>query len=91
MTDLESFKEIWFADFEFYAPNGERPRPLCIVAREWRSSRLIRLWESELLAPQGPPYPIDENSLFVAYYASAALFFSISPGQSRQMALLRCV
>ena len=45
MSDaLHYYREIWLVDFEFRAPPGERPEPLCMVAREWRSGRTIRLW-----------------------------------------------
>ena len=26
------YREIWTVDFEFYAPPGERPTPLCLAA-----------------------------------------------------------
>ena len=44
MDALQDFREIWCADFEFHVPAGERPLPLCLVARELRSGRLVRLW-----------------------------------------------
>lgn len=64
------FREIWLVDFEFQAPPGERPRPLCVVAREYRTGRLIRRWlDGE---PAGEcPYPLSRDALLVAYYASA--------------------
>ncbi len=65
------FKQIWCVDFEFYAPDGERPDPLCLVARELRTGREIRLWQDELRQLSTPPYPIDEDSLIVTYYGSA--------------------
>jgi hypothetical protein len=65
------FREIWTADFEFAAKPGERPDIHCLVAREVRSGRLIRLWKNEL-GPK-PPYPVDDDTLFVAFYASADL------------------
>jgi hypothetical protein len=71
MDCLADFREVWLADFEFRQLNGERPAPLCLVAREWRSGRLLRLWQDEL--PGGPPFPIGKDVLFVAYYASAEL------------------
>ncbi len=74
MTDpLGAFAEVWLADFEFHAPSGERPEPLCLVAREYRSGRLLRLWRDELLALDAAPYPTDPRTLFVAYYNSAEL------------------
>jgi hypothetical protein len=73
MASLDCFREIWLADFEFIAPPGERPVPHCLVARELRSGRLIRLWADALAAYPEPPFPIREDCLFVAYYASAEL------------------
>src|SRR5689334_15121036 len=73
MLDRLPFREIWAADFEFQAPDGERPRPVCLVARELRSGRLVRLWRNELECMARPPYATDPGSLFVAYYASAEL------------------
>jgi DNA polymerase I len=64
------FREIWLVDFEFRAPDGERPEEVhCLVGYEIRSGRTIRLWRDQF-GPT-PPYSVDEDSLFVAYYASA--------------------
>jgi len=63
---------VWALGFEFTAPPGERPIPLCVVARELRSGRLIRRWLADD-APDEPSYNIGPDSLFVAYYASAEL------------------
>jgi DNA polymerase I len=68
---LDSFREVWAVDFEFYAPPGERPDVACLVARELKSGRMLRLWRDQL--GSAPPYSIDKDSLFVAYYASAEL------------------
>src|SRR5262249_54104292 len=70
MNILNLFREIWLVDFEFNAPDGCNPRPLCLVARELRSGRLVRVW-LDGGAPPVPPYPTGPNVLFVAYYASA--------------------
>jgi hypothetical protein len=69
----QTFDQIWLADFEFRAPPGERPQPLCLVARELHSGQEIRLWEDELRSRTAPPYPVDSASLFVAFFASAEL------------------
>src|SRR5690349_10412323 len=66
------YREVWCLDFEFRAPDGERPEPLCLVARELRSGRELRLWRDEL-EPGRPPFHLDARALFVAYYASAEL------------------
>lgn len=71
MDQLHTFREVWLVDFEFSAPKGERPRPACLVAREYYSNRLIRLFADEL--DDRPPFPIDANALFVAYFASAEI------------------
>lgn len=67
-TDLDRFTAIWVIDFEFLAGDGDNPSPLCLVAKEWRSGRILRLWREELTTP---PFPLDSKTLFVAYYASA--------------------
>jgi hypothetical protein len=70
---LDDFEEIWLADFEFYQRPGGRPGPLCLVAREWRSGRLLRLWGDEMRAYLQAPFRTDARALFVAYLASAEL------------------
>ena len=41
---FDQFREIWLVDFEFMCPPGERPLPLCLVGREFRSGELLRVW-----------------------------------------------
>ena len=65
------FREVWLVDFEFGKPFGEVCAPVCLVAKEYRSGRRIRVWQDELLELDQPPYPTGPDSLFVAYYASA--------------------
>jgi len=67
------YKEVWMADFEFFAPPGEPPEPVCLVARELFTGGLIRLWQDDLRQLPTPPYSVGPDSLFVAYYASAEL------------------
>ncbi len=67
------FREVWVADFEFSAPPGERPAPICMVAREVFSDRTIRIWGEELLTSDGPPFEAEDDVLFVAYYAPAEI------------------
>jgi DNA polymerase I len=52
---------------------GERAWPVCMVAREYRSGREIRLWRNELLALRCAPFDTGPDSLFIAFYASAEL------------------
>ncbi len=72
-SGLDAYREVWLVDFEFSAPPGERPTPVCLVAREFRSGRTLRLWQDDLRGRRMPPYPIGPDSLFVAYFASAEL------------------
>jgi DNA polymerase I len=65
------YREIVLVAFEFVAQPGERPEPVCLVAKLLRSGRTIRLWCDQF--DSSPPYPIDAGTLFVAYYASAEL------------------
>ena len=64
-------RQVWAVDFEFTSPPGERPTPICMVARELRSGRTIRLWHDQF-GPT-PPFPIGTDALFIAYTASAEL------------------
>ena len=78
---LSVFRHIVVADFEFEfgghasfedaARSGERPRPVCLVAKELRSGQVWRIWRDEFRSK--PPFPIGPDSLFIAYYASAEL------------------
>lgn len=67
----DRFREIWVCDTEFVALPGECPRPVCLVAREFRSGRVVRLWADEMASMKAAPFDTGKNSLIVAYYASA--------------------
>ena len=67
------FRQVWIVDTEFVAAPGERPDPVCLIAKELRSGRTVRLWRDELRKLSEPPYPIGSDSLIVAYFASAEL------------------
>jgi hypothetical protein len=62
---------VWLVDFEFTSHPGERQVPVCLVSREFKTGRTIKLWRDQF-GPV-PPYPTDPGVLFVAYYASAEL------------------
>ena len=70
---LRRFKEVWAIDFEFMAPAGGRPRPICLVAHELGTNRHLRLWEDELRSMRQAPFAVGPESLVVAYYASAEM------------------
>jgi len=65
------FQELWAADFEFHGAPGERPTVVCLEALELRTGRRIHLWQDELYKLSAPPFPIDENSLYIAFFSSA--------------------
>jgi DNA polymerase I len=67
------FSSIWCCDFEFRADPGERPKPVCMVAEELNTGRVIRMWRNELLALDRAPFDVGPEALFVAYYASAEM------------------
>lgn len=68
---FSDFQGIWCVDFEFSAPPGERPKPICLVGKELRSGTLVRLWEDELITSSKPPFPVGDRSLIVAFYSSS--------------------
>jgi DNA polymerase-1 len=69
--------EIWVVDFEFYpgpgkangGGEGDVSTPLCLVALEMRTGRVIRLWQDEF--GPFPPYRLDAGALFVSFMSSA--------------------
>src|SRR3954451_17940769 len=81
MLDRLPFKQIVAVDFEFEfgghdstaaaGRSGERPRPLCMVAKELRSGQTWRLGREQVESQ--PPFPIANDTVLVAYYASAEL------------------
>ena len=67
MSPLSRFRELWATDFEFIPHDDGRLEVVCMVARELRSGRLLRLWADELRgAPFGGP-----GVAMVAYFAPA--------------------
>jgi hypothetical protein len=69
------FKYYVVADFEYEVSDGGLPRPLCLVAylldENFKLIRPIKLWRGEF--GRKPPFPIDDDCLFVAYSAWAEL------------------
>jgi hypothetical protein len=57
MEPLADFRQVWLCDFEFGQPDGELPTPLCMVAREWRTGRTLRLWQDQLAGLRESPIP----------------------------------
>jgi hypothetical protein len=71
------FREIWCVDCEFYpgpglasgGKEGDRITPLCLVALELRSGRVVELWQDQF--GPFPPYRLDGDALVIAYMISA--------------------
>lgn len=71
------FNAIWVLDFEFSAPDGGLPSVVCMVARELKSGKEMRLWRDDL---GSFPFNGGPDELFVAYYASAEIGCFLSLG-----------
>jgi hypothetical protein len=69
---LGQYQNVWLVEFQFDRPSGERPLPLELVAKEYRSGQFLRLGPDELPRAE-PPYLIEPDSMLVAYDASVPL------------------
>lgn len=69
MRSWDEATAIWVVDFEFTAPPGDVPVPICVVAHEIRDGRTIRLWLDDS-APQ-PPFGTSPHDVVVPYFATA--------------------
>ena len=67
------FREVWSCDTEFQTEVGELPHVLCLVARELRTRREVRLWRDDLIRLAAAPFDVGPDALFVAFFASAEL------------------
>jgi hypothetical protein len=67
------FRHVIVADFEFeFGGNpGNRPRPVCMVAKDLYTGQVWRRFRGEF--DSAPPFPVGRDALLVAYYASAEL------------------
>lgn len=70
---IKNFKHIIAIDFEFSAPNGERPQVVCLIAKDLTTGDLWRIFQDELYTLKSPPFPSGKNTIIVAYYASAEI------------------
>lgn len=71
LAALDRFRQVWSVDFEFVSTPGGRPDPVCMVARELRTGRELRLWDAELRGEC--PIQFGPDALLVAYFAPAEL------------------
>jgi DNA polymerase family A len=92
-TDLP-FREIWCVDTEFYpgpglangGRDGDASTPLCLVAKELRTGRIIRQWQDEF--GPFPPYRLDGDALVIGYLISAEFGTHIALGWGQPAACL---
>jgi hypothetical protein len=68
---MQRFKQIWCIDFEFSEDPNLNPNPICLVAIEAFSKKKLRIWFDKNLMLTHPPFSLDEETLIVAFYASA--------------------
>ena len=80
MINLDAFREWWAVDTEFTQPPGSRPTPICLVARELRTGRTIRLTDDELHRLRQPPFNTGPDSVVIAHYAPAELSVFLALG-----------
>jgi hypothetical protein len=85
---VRHFQEVVVLDFEFQAPDGERPDPLCLVARELVSGRTYCLWRDELRRAKSPPFDVGPGTLVCAFFASAEMGCFLELGWKRPINLL---
>jgi DNA polymerase-1 len=70
---LDAFAHITLVDFEFRALSGNRPEPVCMVVKDYRSGCVRRYWRDDLLTLRGCPFPVGPTDVMVSFYASAEI------------------
>ena len=73
----DNFNHIVVFDTEYRQPAGENPTVVCMVLKDIITGRCHRLKGKELRLF---PFPIDDNTLFVAHYAVAEISSMLSLG-----------
>jgi len=74
-NSIDLFREIWLIDFEFTHGESEAATPdvHCLVAREYRTGEVLRVWREELQTMIEAPFAVGEDALTVAFFASAEI------------------
>jgi DNA polymerase family A len=88
------FREIWVVDSEYYpgagkangGRDGDAITPLCVVAREMRSGRVVRLWQDE--CGPFPPYRLDADALIISFFGTAEFGTHIALGWGKPVCAL---
>ena len=73
MCVFDYVKEVWSVDWEYFAPSGENPLPVCMCARELFSRKSIQLWRDELAHYRSAPFNIGADAVYVGFSTSADL------------------
>ena len=73
ISQLDSFEHVVCCDFEYSQPDGELPSLACMVTHDQQTGERWHLGEDELNQCESAPFPVDDRTLFVAYYASAEI------------------
>jgi hypothetical protein len=79
---------VWCCDFEFSAPDGERPAVRCLTACEYHTGRRIRLWLDGEPIPLRAPFGTGAEMLMIAYFATAELTCFLALGWPQPANLL---
>lgn len=66
-------KQFWVCDFEFTISEGNRPKPICMVAHEINTGKTESIWLQGVANPQPPFNPLDENVTYISFYSIAEL------------------
>jgi DNA polymerase I len=88
------FREIWVVDSEYYpgagkangGRDGDAITPLCVVAHEMRSGRVVRLWQDEF--GPFPPYRLDADALIINFFGTAEFGTHIALGWAKPICAL---
>jgi hypothetical protein len=74
--------EVWVVDFEYMTKPGERPQPVCVIARELKSGETKSVWLDGSAAGdlKSPPYSTGKDALFIAFYAPAEMSCHLALG-----------
>ena len=67
---------VWAVDFEFHRAGlmeGNTLHPVCLVARELTSGKVLKVWQDELHATSQAPFAVGDDALFIAYNAAAEM------------------
>ena len=83
--NLLDFREIWFVDFEFNITSENRQGPVCLVAYELRSERLVKVWQDELIKMKISDIDFSESTEKVDHDMAATVDGGVYNHQTRHI------